>query len=278
MTQFLSLLFVPQEKNNHHALLLQPGYLALLIGIYLLNLSFLKTLAITHPGVLGYSSEITVSKVFDQTNAQRLQNNLPALKYNSILSQSATLKAQDMFANNYWAHNSPQGKVPWDFFKQAGYDYSVAGENLAKDFYDTDNLTRAWMNSPTHRDNILSPKYQDIGIAVVNGVLNGEKTTLVIQHFGTPLNPSTSVSTDSPPLTATSDQGKVLSSITINPLTVSKILGLLMFTLIIGVLAIDGYVAFKNQHYRFTGSSVGHIGFLAVIFLILLFTQQGAIF
>jgi uncharacterized protein YkwD len=91
-----------------------------------------------------------------------------------------------MFTNQYWAHTSPQGKEPWDFIRIAGYTYQAAGENLARDFMGTGEMMDAWMNSPTHRANIVSSRYQEIGIAVVNGNLDGTDTTLVVQMFGRP--------------------------------------------------------------------------------------------
>lgn len=285
MAKFISLLFIPQEKNNHRAILLQPSFLGIFIALYLLNQSLIQSLTVLKPGVLGYSSEITVQKVLSQTNEQRQKLGLSLLKYNSVLSQSAAAKAQDMFTNNYWAHNSPQGKSPWDFFKSAGYKYSIAGENLAKDFYDTDDLLKAWMNSPTHRDNIINAKYQEIGIAVVNGILNGVKTTLVVQHFGTPLS-AVQVETNEeivvavPELT-TSTQSlgtSATSSFSISPLLISKILGIIIFTIIITVLVIDSYITLKNNTPRLTGSSASHIGFLLIILMLLIFGQQGTIF
>ena len=193
----LSHYFIPQEKNNYRADILKNGFLILLVGIYLLNQSFIKYLTISRPGILGYSSEITAQKVFDQTNNERIKAGLPPLKYNSVLSESAAKKAKDMFADNYWAHTAPDGMTPWDFLKSVGYKYSVAGENLARDFYDTESLLKAWMNSPTHKANIIHPKYQEIGIGVVNGTLGGIKTTLVVQHFGTPIVPVVSKDTPS---------------------------------------------------------------------------------
>jgi uncharacterized protein YkwD len=185
---FFTRLFYPGEFNNHRASLIQTPFIGLFIALYLLNQSFIKSFTLLRPGVLGYSSEITVQKVYDLTNYQRQLAGLSPLHFNPVLAQSAVSKAQDMFTHNYWSHNSPQGKTPWDFFKAVGYQYSVAGENLAKDFYDTDSMMKAWINSPTHRANIINTQYQEIGIGVVNGVLNGVKTTLVVQHFGTPLN------------------------------------------------------------------------------------------
>jgi hypothetical protein len=294
----LSHYFIPQEKNNYRADILKNGFLILLVGIYLLNQSFIKYLTISRPGILGYSSEITAQKVFDQTNNERIKAGLPPLKYNSVLSESAAKKAKDMFADNYWAHTAPDGMTPWDFLKSVGYKYSVAGENLARDFYDTESLLKAWMNSPTHKANIIHPKYQEIGIGVVNGTLGGIKTTLVVQHFGTPIVPVVSKDTpstnDEPSslqpeeVITTADNQPVVSPDTsvlsqnqekpINPLKISKILGVLIFGLIIVTLFIDGYITLKKGINRMTGSTVSQIGFLLVILLFILYQQQGVIF
>ena len=287
MNRILSLLIIPQGKNNHRALLLQPSFLGIFIALYLLNQSFIKSITIARPGVLGYSSEITAQKVIDQTNLMRSASGLPALKYNPVLAQSATAKANDMFQNNYWAHNSPSGKNPWSFFKESGYNYSIAGENLAKDFYDTDSMMKAWMKSPTHRANIIHTKYKEIGVGVVNGILGGVKTTLVVQHFGTPLK----ASLEEPEISKTAPQEVIVENVAgveaispssvsnpINPLLISKIVGGIMFVIIICVLFIDGIITLKNGTQRMTGSSAGHIGFLVIILLFMLFSGQGTIF
>jgi len=291
-----SRLFIPQEKNNFRADILKNSFLFLLVAFYLLNQTLVKYLSFVKPGVLGYSSEITTQKVLDQTNQQRSKLGLPSLKYNSLLSQSAAQKAQDMFANNYWAHTSPSGTTPWNFFKNVGYKYSVAGENLARDFYDTESLMKAWMNSPTHKENIINSKYQEIGIGVVNGTLGGIKTTLVVQHFATPVaqissnqqktKPESKITPQPEPIVQEqqeiiSNDSNVLSETQnkpINPLAISKIVGIVIFSLIISVLFIDGYITLKKGIHRMTGSTVSHIGFLLVILLFILYQQQGVIF
>jgi len=286
--------FIPQERNNYRASILKPNFLLLLLVAYLLNQSAIKTLTIAKPGVLGYSSEITAQKVFDQTNFERQKDGLAPLVYSDTLSKSAKAKAQDMFANDYWAHNSPQGKTPWTFFDAVGYKYSVAGENLAKDFYDTDSLMKAWMASPTHKANIVHTRYQEIGVAVVNGTLGGIKTTLVVQHFGTPLvasvapkntnsKPSSdvvepSIEVSNLPELETSDILGNTSQSLISPLTLSKIFGSVIFIGLAIVLLIDGFVTVKKNVHRMTGSTIGHIGFLLFIFLLMLYNQQGRIF
>ena len=284
MTRFFKLLFFPHPDNNHKAFLIQPGYIGILIAVYLLNQSFIKALTIAKPGVLGYSSEITAQKVLDQTNLLRQKSGLPILKYNQVLSDSATAKAKNMFAENYWAHNSPSGKTPWDFFRQVNYQYSIAGENLAKDFYNTDSMMKAWMNSPTHKANIVSPKYQEIGIGVVNGVLRGVKTTLVVQHFGTPQNgqnfartPTTKQAQTGNRVLALTDVSEPSPGFMISPLQISQLVGLVMFIFIIATLSIDIISTIKNKTHRLSSNSLSHVGFLAVILMLLLFTRQGSI-
>jgi hypothetical protein len=136
--------------------------------------------------VLGYASSITPLQVVERTNAERAKSGLAPLTFNTALAEAATAKGKHMLANQYWAHNAPDGTQPWSFIKNAGYSYNIAGENLARDFDDTPNMISAWMASATHRANIMNPRYSDIGIAVIDGSLDGYETTLVVQMFGSP--------------------------------------------------------------------------------------------
>ena len=114
-----------------------------------------------------------------------IEQGLPILMHNSVLDQSAMMKAQDMLANNYFAHNRPSdGTTPWEWFKAAGYNYTFAGENLAMNFSEAEEAMSAWLASPSHKANIMNANYDEIGIAVVVGKIDGRQTTLVVQHFG----------------------------------------------------------------------------------------------
>lgn len=291
MSKLLSYLFIPQKRNNYRAVLAQPGFMALLLAFYLFNQSIIKSISIANPGVLGFSSEITINKVLYLTNQERQKKGLPELKLNSSLSKSAQSKADHMFTNNYWAHNAPDGTNPWYFFKQQNYQYLVAGENLAKDFYDTESMVNAWMKSPTHRDNILHQKYEEIGIGVVNGRLNGVETTLVVQHFGDPIVSVAGEATislnnnkaDLPDSQVAEVWGAETQSLQqskplINPLSVSKLIGGLIFGFMIVVLFIDGLITLRDKNHRLTSSVTGQVGFLAIIFVLLMIAKQGAIF
>ena len=180
-------LFHPRYSNHHRPRILHPegfAVLCLFVLIFSLGLKNISSAILNYRHILGFSSTISVDSVIASTNAERVKLGLSSVKYNPVLSLAAENKAKDMFEHQYWAHYSPTGKTPWEFMKNSGYRYVVAGENLARDFLDTDDMVSAWMNSPTHRDNLVNARYQDIGVAVVNGTLNGVETTLVVQMFG----------------------------------------------------------------------------------------------
>lgn len=130
------------------------------------------------------ASAMSSSVLIKLTNQQRTQNGLPTLNYNAQLTASAMAKAKHMIANNYWAHNAPDGTSPWTFMQANDYSYTAAGENLAKGFVTDDSTINGWMSSAGHRANILNGRYLDIGIAVVSGVFQGVETNLVVAHYG----------------------------------------------------------------------------------------------
>jgi len=184
MEHFLRHFFVPHHSNNHRAKALHLDSMLCYVLIFAIFNFGIRIVHREFPNVLGYATDIRVDQLLAGTNTQRQALGLTPLTYNVTLAQAAAAKAQDMFKYDYWAHNSPEGKTPWSFIQQAGYKYTVAGENLAKNFSTSQGVVDAWMASPTHRDNIVKPSYREIGFAIVNGVLNGEETTLVVQMFG----------------------------------------------------------------------------------------------
>jgi len=183
MIKKLQYLFFPHHSNNHKAKALHLSsltFLLVLIAAFQVGLSFLANIK---PGVLGFAANINPNRLVDLTNQRRSDQGLGTLQINGLLSEAARRKASEMFTFGCWSHDC-NGHSPWWFISGVGYSYIYAGENLAKDFADSDSVVNAWMNSPSHRDNILNGNYKEIGIAVVDGVLNGEETTLVVQMFG----------------------------------------------------------------------------------------------
>ncbi len=275
-------LLIPERENNFHARLLEPVSLLVLLLIFLGAQLSLRFVAFARPGVLGYSSEITPEKIVALTNEERIKHGLEPLTINNVLSQAAQLKAGDMFAFDYWSHQSPSGREPWSFLEEAGYNYRLAGENLARDFYGSEAVVQAWMESPTHRENIINSKYREIGVAVVDGTLGGIKTTLVVQFFGTP----TYVSASQPagpertqPLAA-AEQAMPEAEVDeplISPLNISQKLGGFVIGVLIVVMLVDGYIVLQNRIYRSTGRTTAHISFLLFIGLIILLSSQPGI-
>jgi uncharacterized protein YkwD len=201
--------------------------------------------------VLGRVSDISASDLLVGTNAARSESSLPELKINEALSKAAFLKAKDMFANNYWAHTSPAGITPWKWLGDSGYNYDVAGENLAKNYPTAQATVSAWMNSETHRANILNNTYQDIGFAVVDGMLDGRDTTLIVAYYGSPAAIASAVK-------GTEDSPQVVYAAPIeqgvgNPLTYfgTALQSMTPATLgALALLAIVAAVATAAHHYR----------------------------
>lgn len=187
----LTHLLIPQDSNNHRARLLQLPIVLLLLFTFVASQYGVRT--VQEPQILGYASQISTTEVIRLTNIKRNENGLSTLKENATLDAAAKAKGQDMLAKGYWAHVAPDGTQPWDFFKAVGYKYRYAGENLARDFSNPDSAVQAWMASPSHRENMLSDRYKEIGVAVVDGNLNGKDTTIIVQLFGTTLAGSPSV-------------------------------------------------------------------------------------
>ncbi len=134
-------------------------------------------------------SSLTEEGVVQLTNEQREISGLPPLRVNAQLQESARQKLQDMLSHQYFSHESPSGKGVGDFMDEAGYEFILAGENLALgDFKDDQDLVQGWMDSEGHRKNILNEDYQEIGVAVMKGIYEGRETWLAVQHFGLPLS------------------------------------------------------------------------------------------
>ncbi len=130
---------------------------------------------------------LTQKGIIEWTNKQREKYGLAPLKENPLLDETALAKVEDMFENQYFAHESPSGEGVSNLAKKFGYDFLLIGENLAMGNFSSDeDLVLAWMESPGHRENILNEKYQEIGVAVKKGIFEGKEVWIAVQHFGLP--------------------------------------------------------------------------------------------
>ena len=129
---------------------------------------------------------VSAAEVATLTNKERSQKDIPVLQRNSLLDQAAQMKAQDMAANGYYAHVSPDGLTPMHWVGKAGYKYLIIGENLVVNRTDAEQVVDAFMGSPGHRANILRSDFTEIGIGVANGIYKGKDATFTVQIFAAP--------------------------------------------------------------------------------------------
>lgn len=193
LKQKLKRFFIPHEGNGHYPIAIRTRtlalYLVIIIAINLIGSALIPTFS-----KVG-ASNIDPGQLVALANQERAALGLGTLTVDQRLVNAAHAKGLDMLEKDYWAHFGPNGESPWQFIKAAGYSYQYAGENLARDFSSTTSVHQAWMNSPTHKANIIKAEYTNVGISVVEGDLAGEQTILVVQMFGTPIGTSAAKTT-----------------------------------------------------------------------------------
>lgn len=300
-------LLIPRESNNHKAKILHPNSLLIVTMFFLFFQVFVSNLPKLKPDILGYAANIAPDEVVRLTNQKRQEAGLSLLTYNSDLAGAAYTKGVDMIAKDYWAHVAPDGTQPWKFFNDFGYKYKYAGENLARDFTNPSSAVDAWMNSPTHRENILNPKYKEIGIGVVEGDLAGTDTTIIVQFFGAtysdkvvlPVAQATQIEPKIEPKTSATSEPKVdptplavvLSTpqvnavvttgapqqVLISPFNTTKSLSLIVVGLLLAIFIIDAVLVSRRRITRIAGRTFSHVAFLGMIVVIVLILKSGEI-
>ena len=112
-------------------------------------------------------------------NAERRKHNLNDLKIDKELQNIAILKANDLVNNNYFSHTSKTYGSPFDMLKQYNITYKTASENIAGN-PNIDAALSSWLNSESHKKNILSNDYNYTGLAIVDSIAYGN---IIVQFF-----------------------------------------------------------------------------------------------
>lgn len=282
-------LFIPHRETHEKAQLLNWHAVAIYVLLFILLQVSFSIIGYAKPGVLGITSNVNQKLLIELTNQERQKAGLPLLRENAFLDAAAKAKAENMFKENYWAHFAPSGKTPWDFITTFGYKFVYAGENLAKSFYNSEDVVEAWMNSPTHKENIVNSKYQDIGIAVVEGELNGQKTTLVVQMFGATENLAALPNAPSGQQLGLAKQidnaveSKVLTkeqkitNIVVDPYQVSKMIGLGLIGFLSILLIVDFIIIRRRGIHRLAAHNLAHLSLLSAAAITVIQTHPGNI-
>ncbi len=176
-----------KEKKNHSV---SRGILVIFaIVVFSFNLLVKVDVKAGDP-----SSEININNLLQQHNSRRTSIGVSSLKLNPKLNTSAQNKADALMQSNCWDHYCPNGKSPWAFFDEVGYNYIFAGENLAQGFYNINDVMKAWLNSDTHRKNIDKKEYKEVGFGISYGDFQGNNHNIVVvAHFGTQNEPVSNI-------------------------------------------------------------------------------------
>lgn len=174
------------KHDKHYAKTYWP-YIPMLL---IVGAGFIINSLWSNGSVLGNTSNLTSAYLLDETNNDRVKEQKTPLTLNDQLNAAAQAKAEDMAKQDYWAHNSPDGKTPWSFIGASGYQYQSAGENLAYGFSDASAVINGWMNSAEHRANILSDSYRHVGFGVATAPNFQGKgpQTIVVAEYAEPVD------------------------------------------------------------------------------------------
>ncbi|WP_127081260.1 CAP domain-containing protein [Dulcicalothrix desertica] len=131
-----------------------------------------------------------INRIVELTNAERQKAGLSLLRLNSQLAVAAQKHSSDMAVQDYFNHQAKNGSSPFDRIKATGYRYSRAAENIYAGGSTPEDAVKGWMNSPGHRQNILNPEYQEIGVGyyfLANDTGSVNYKHYWTQVFGTPM-------------------------------------------------------------------------------------------
>jgi uncharacterized protein YkwD len=153
---------------------------ALQVALVALTLTLTVSAANAAPG------QSLEAKIISLTNIERQKAGLQPLRFDPALTNCARQHSDEMFRLNYFSHRSPVSgyETLSERAARAGVPVQEVGENIAYyDGYSLDQVAKRvvtdWMNSPTHRANVLYPGFAFIGV----GIASNGKRTLVTQNF-----------------------------------------------------------------------------------------------
>ena len=89
------------------------------------------------------------------------------LSWNSHLATAARNHSSDMAQRNYFSHGRPDGKTLAQRVRAAGASFSAVGENIAAGQPSVASVMAGWIDSPGHCQNLMNPRFRDIGVACV---------------------------------------------------------------------------------------------------------------
>lgn len=113
------------------------------------------------------------AEILKLINKVRADHGLSQLQVVQSLTDIARTRSNDMVSRGYFSHYTPEGTTFFNIMRNAGIGWSNAGENLGNakpaGYGSPSAFINAWMNSASHRDNMLRGHYRLIGVGIVDG-------------------------------------------------------------------------------------------------------------
>jgi len=140
-------------------------------------------LAALVPGASANATRAYTSALVQAINGARAANGLPPLHVDPRLATAARDQSVYLAGIGRLDHTGPDGSNVLQRLTRLGFHGHVAGEDLAAGM-GPGHTVQAWMASPGHRMNLLSPQYRMLGVAVAMGSLGGMTAPFVTADFG----------------------------------------------------------------------------------------------
>lgn len=161
----------PSVVRRRRAIKAATAALALgLTGAIVIRLYILRTAPLSPEEMAGLTTQ--ESEIIKLVNDERVRAGLTSLKFSPRLAVMARGHSYDMAIRRYFAHNSPEGSTPADRLRGVGITYQALGENIyVEDYHDSGaalppRALKAWLSSPEHRANMLSPGFRETGVGI----------------------------------------------------------------------------------------------------------------
>jgi uncharacterized protein YkwD len=113
---------------------------------------------------------------------------VPPLRLSNVLASVASGHALDMAEHGYFDHEDLRGESPADRVRAVGYRESLVGENIAYGTETIDETVQGWLHSPDHCENIMDPRFTEMGIADSAGITS-RRGLYWVQLLADPLRP-----------------------------------------------------------------------------------------
>jgi len=139
--------------------------------------------AVTASDVSASPAAPVQQRVLRLINQNRRHGGCDPFTLDRRLIEAANEHAADMARRDYFAHESPGGEGAGDRVSEAGYKWKRYGENIARGADSAYEVVNGWMNSPTHRENILDCRLHEMGVGLAIG---RDRTPYWVQDFATP--------------------------------------------------------------------------------------------